>query len=73
MSLKFFVNQCVLKSIYQKLMEVEYEILQLKDYLPTDSSDLIVIRKAQEFDTILLSLNSDFADIKKNLQLQISS
>lgn len=63
MSLKFFVDHCVPKSIYQRLMEVGYEIQLLKDHLPTDSSDLTVITKAQELDAILLSLNSDFADI----------
>jgi hypothetical protein len=35
----------------------------LEDVLPVESSDTIVITKAQEIDAILLSLNGDFADI----------
>jgi hypothetical protein len=31
--------------------------------LPVESSDAVVIAKAQEIDAILLSLNGDFADI----------
>jgi hypothetical protein len=35
----------------------------LKDVLPVELSDAIVITKAQEINAILLSLNGDFADI----------
>ena len=35
----------------------------MKDVLPVESSDAIVITKAQEINAILLSLNGDFADI----------
>jgi len=35
----------------------------LRDLLPVDSSDAVVIAKAQEVNAILLSLNGDFADI----------
>jgi predicted nuclease of predicted toxin-antitoxin system len=35
----------------------------LKDVLPAESSDPVVIAKAKEIDAILLSLNGDFADI----------
>jgi hypothetical protein len=37
--------------------------LRLKDVLPVESSDTIVITKAQEIDAILLSLNGDFSHI----------
>lgn len=35
----------------------------MKDLLPVESSDAVVIAKAQEINAILLSLNGDFADI----------
>jgi hypothetical protein len=36
---------------------------RLKDVLPVESPDAMVIAKAQEIDAILLSMNGDFADI----------
>jgi predicted nuclease of predicted toxin-antitoxin system len=38
----------------------------LRDVLPVESADALVIAKAQEIDAILLSLNGDFADIVKS-------
>lgn len=35
----------------------------MRDHLPTDAPDALVIEKAQEVDAILISLNGDFADI----------
>ena len=35
----------------------------MKDVLPVESSDTIVITKAQEIDAILLSLDGDFSHI----------
>jgi len=49
--------------VIQNLQESGYEVLRLRDYLPADSSDQLVISKARELDAILLSLNGDFADI----------
>jgi predicted nuclease of predicted toxin-antitoxin system len=63
MSLKFFADHCVSNSIINALLEAGYEVWRLKDYLPTDSPDSIVISKAQELNTVLISLNGDFADI----------
>lgn len=40
-----------------------HEVVRLKDVLPVESPDTIVIAKAQEVDAILLSMNGDFADI----------
>ncbi|MFQ6094264.1 MAG: DUF5615 family PIN-like protein, partial [bacterium] len=34
-----------------------------RDCIPVESSDWVVISKAQELDAILVSLNGDFADI----------
>jgi predicted nuclease of predicted toxin-antitoxin system len=49
--------------IIDSLREVGHEVVRLKDYLPVESPDALVIAKAQEVDSILLSLNGDFADI----------
>jgi hypothetical protein len=45
------------------LRELGADVRLLKDYLPTRAPDNQVIAKAQELDSILLSLNGDFADI----------
>lgn len=63
MSLRFFADHCVSNFIIQTLRDEHYEVFRLRDYIPTDSADSVVILKAQEFDSILLSLNGDFADI----------
>ena len=63
MSLSFFIDQCVPASITQFLLDGGHRTLILKDYLPIESPDEIVIAKAQELSAILLSLNGDFADI----------
>jgi predicted nuclease of predicted toxin-antitoxin system len=42
---------------------VGHDVLVLKEHIPPDSDDLVVITKAQELDAILVSLNGDFADI----------
>ncbi|MBI4286411.1 MAG: DUF5615 family PIN-like protein [Chloroflexi bacterium] len=63
MSLRFFADHCVPSSAIQTLQKAGHEVIRLKDYIPTDSSDQLVIAKAQELTAILLSLNGDFADI----------
>jgi predicted nuclease of predicted toxin-antitoxin system len=63
MSLRFFADQCISKYIIKELQNAGHEVLRLKDYISPDSSDQVVISKAQELDTILISLNGDFADI----------
>ncbi|MEW6419783.1 MAG: DUF5615 family PIN-like protein [Nitrospirota bacterium] len=63
MSLRFFADQCISKYIIQELRNDEHEVLRLKDYISPDSADPIVISKAQELDSILISLNGDFTDI----------
>ncbi len=63
MSLRFFADHCVSKLIMQALRDAGHEVLRLKDHLPQESADTIVIAKAQELGCILLSLNGDFADI----------
>jgi predicted nuclease of predicted toxin-antitoxin system len=63
MALRFLADHCISNSIIQTLREANHEVLRLKDLLPVESPDATVIAKAQEMDAILLSLNSDFADI----------
>ena len=63
MTLRFFADHCVSNSITETLRDANHEVLRLKDYIPTNSPDSVVILKAQELDAILVSLNGDFADI----------
>ena len=63
MSLRFFVDHCVPQTVIQSLREAGYEVLRLRDHIPPDSADALVIAKAQEFDSILVSVNGDFSDI----------
>ncbi|HEY8226696.1 MAG TPA: DUF5615 family PIN-like protein [Pyrinomonadaceae bacterium] len=62
MALRFLADHCVSNSI-QNLREANHEVLRLKDVLLVESSDMVVITKAQEIDAILLSLNGDFSHI----------
>jgi Domain of unknown function (DUF5615) len=63
MALRFLADHCVSNSTVQSLREANHEVLRLKDVLPVESSDTLVITKAQEIDAILLSLNGDFSHI----------
>lgn len=63
MALIFFADQCVPESIIELLNNDNVNVLILKDHIPVDSRDSIVISKAQELNSILLTLNGDFADI----------
>jgi predicted nuclease of predicted toxin-antitoxin system len=63
MALRFLADHCVSSSIIQVLRDAQHEVLRLKELLPVESSDAVVIAKAQEIGAILLSLNGDFADI----------
>jgi predicted nuclease of predicted toxin-antitoxin system len=63
MALRFLADHCISNAIVQTLRDAHHEVLRLKDLLPVESSDAIVIAKAQEVGAILLSLNGDFADI----------
>ena len=63
MSLRFFTDHCVPASIIRTLREAGYDVFVLKEYIPCESDDTVVIKKAQELNTILVSLNGDFGDI----------
>jgi predicted nuclease of predicted toxin-antitoxin system len=63
MGLQFLADHCVPNSIIETLRHANHEVVPLRDLLPVESADAIVIAKAQEIGAILLSLNGDFADI----------
>ncbi len=63
MPLRFFADHCVSNLVIETLRNPGHEVLRLKDHMPVESADWLVISKAQELDAILLSLNGDFADI----------
>jgi len=63
MALRFLADHCVSNTIVRTLRDATHEVVRLKDVLPVESPDSIVIAKAQEIDAILLSMNGDFADI----------
>ncbi len=63
MGLRLFADHCVSKVIIESLRYDGHDVLRPKDHLPVESPDASVIAKAQELGAILLSLNSDFADI----------
>src|SRR6266849_6435893 len=63
MALRLLADHCISNTFVQTLRGANHEVLRLKDVLPVESSDAMVIAKAQEIDAILLSLNGDFADI----------
>jgi len=63
MGLRFFADHCVSNAIMQTLREAGHEVMRLREHLPVESPDALVIAKAQRLGAILLSLNGDFADI----------
>ncbi len=63
MALRFLADHCISNSIIQNLREANHEVLKLKDVMPVESPDGLVIAKAQDMGAILISLNGDFADI----------
>jgi len=62
MGLRFFADHCVPNLVIQTLLDAGHEVFRLKDYIPIESSDQTVITTAQELNSILISLNGDFAD-----------
>ncbi len=61
--MRFFADHCVSNSVVQTLLNAGHEVVRLRERLPVESEDSVVIQKAQELDTILITLNGDFADI----------
>jgi predicted nuclease of predicted toxin-antitoxin system len=63
MGLQFFADQCVPTVVVEDLRDAGYEVWYLRDHLPIESSDVVVISKTQELWAILISLNGDFSNI----------
>lgn len=63
MSLRFSTDHCVTIYKTQTFRDAGYEALRLTDHISADSIDSVVTSQAQELDSILISLNGDFADI----------
>ena len=62
MGLRLFTDHCISNFIIQEFLNAGHEVLRLKDYILVESSDPTVISAAQDHDSILVSLNGDFAD-----------
>jgi predicted nuclease of predicted toxin-antitoxin system len=63
MSLRLFTDHCVPNSVTQELRDAGHDVFVLKEHIPPESDDAVVIAKAQELNAVLVSLNGDFADI----------
>jgi predicted nuclease of predicted toxin-antitoxin system len=63
MGFRFFADHCVSNAIMHTLRVGGHEVVRLREQLPVDSPDAVVIAKAQQLDAILLSWNGDFSDI----------
>lgn len=63
MALRFLADHCISNFTIHRLRDAGHEVTRLRDHLPTDSPDSLVIAKAQEINAILVSLNGYFPDI----------
>jgi len=63
MSLRLFADHCVSNAIIRALQDTEHEVFRLRDHIQHDAPDALVIAKAHDLNSILISLNGDFADI----------
>ena len=63
MALRFLADHCISNTIVQTLRDAGHEVVRIRELLPVESPDRVVIAKAQEVAAILLSMNGDFADI----------
>ncbi len=52
MALRFLADHCISNFIIRTLQDAKHEVLRLKDLLPVESSDAVVIAKAQEIDAV---------------------
>ena len=54
MGCRFFADHCVSNAIMQTLRDGGHEVVRLREQLPVESPDAIVIAKAQQLDAIFL-------------------
>jgi hypothetical protein len=52
MALRFLADHCISNTIVRALRDATHGVVRLKDVLPVESPDTIVIAKAQEIDAI---------------------
>jgi len=62
-SLRFFIDQCVPRSVSESLREVGHTVELLSSHLPINAKDPDVINCAQGLDAVLVTLNGDFTNI----------
>ena len=63
MSLRLFIDQCVPRSVAESLRNAGHAVELLRTHLPINAKDPEVIARAQNLESVLVSLNGDFADI----------
>ena len=61
--LRFFADHCISNAIMDGLRAIGAKVLRLREHLPTDAPDEVVITTAQQLEAILVSLNGDFVNI----------
>ena len=59
MSLRFFIDQCVPRSVSESLSDVGHTVELLRSHLPINAKDPDVINCAQSLDAVLVTLNGD--------------
>jgi predicted nuclease of predicted toxin-antitoxin system len=50
MALRFLADHCISNTIIRALQDAAHEVVRLRDVLPVESPDMIVIAKAQEIE-----------------------
>ncbi len=61
--MKLLLDHCVPNRVAVALASDGHDVIRLRECLPTDSADQVVLQKASELDAVLVTLNGDFADI----------
>ena len=61
--MRLLLDHCVPNRVAKLLGDAGHEVIRLRECLPTDSPDPVVIQKSDELDAVLVSLNGDLADI----------
>src|SRR6266478_1088198 len=67
MALRFLADHCVSNTIVRTLRDATHEVVRLKDVLPVESPDSIVIAKAQEIDAILPNLATASITLRRTI------
>lgn len=63
MALRFLAAHCISKFTVQTVRDAKHEVFRVRDLLPVESADALVVAKAQEIDAVRRSLHGDFVDI----------